>query len=62
MKGRTLYDLLNNITIKEYTLETYVDGHPADSSVENLVMVESVRISGSMISATSNSLVSLSDI
>ena len=35
VKGRTLYDLLNNITIKEYTLETYVDGHPADSSVTN---------------------------
>ena len=30
--GRDLYDLLNNITIRDYDLEIYVDGHEADNS------------------------------
>ena len=32
VSGRTLYDLLNNITIRDYDLEVYVDGHEAGKS------------------------------
>ncbi|MCI9243852.1 MAG: signaling protein, partial [Lawsonibacter sp.] len=32
VSGRDLYDLLNNITIRDYDLEVYVDGHEADNS------------------------------
>ena len=32
VSGRDMYDLLNNITIRDYDLEVYVDGHEAGKS------------------------------
>ncbi len=64
VSGRTLYDLLNNITIRDYDLEVYVDGHAAgesdytqygyDSTDEDIAVNDLVRSNTDSVGATAD--------